>query len=411
MKSNGKIQRLKLKNGLIILLEPDTRIHSVAIGFGVNTGGRDESKELDGCSHFLEHMCFRGTQQRNSRELLLAFDRMGAINNAFTSQEITLYWAWVLREQFKPALSLLAEMMRPSLPSGEFETEKKVILEEIAMYNDSPDNRVYIELLKAALGEHPLSTTVLGSADAVRALTRDQMAAYHARRYSANNMVCSISGNFNAGEAKRLIERLCNDWRGGESGRSQPPARVIPGEKFVVKSDLQQQRLGWALGSVCARDPRRHAASLLTHILGGGEGSRLYWAITHKGLAEDIHASYDSASDTGILFVFANVEPRNTRKVIELVARELKSLQHGGVTTAELTRAKNKALTALAISDPAGRMVRQAGHFLATGEIETLEQERRALAAVTRREIAALLRDYPLDCGGTLVGLGPMEKV
>ena len=168
MNANGKIRRFELANGLTVLLEPDARIHSVAMGFGVNTGGRDETKELDGCSHFLEHMCFRGTQKRTSREVLLAFDGMGAINNAFTSQEITLYWCWTLSEQFEPALSLLAEMMRPSLPRDEYETEKKVILEEIAMYNDSPDSRLYVELLKQELGDHPLSTTVLGSADAVR---------------------------------------------------------------------------------------------------------------------------------------------------------------------------------------------------------------------------------------------------
>ncbi len=411
MKPNGKIQRFELKNGLTVLLEPDWHIHSVAMGFGVNTGGRDETKELDGCSHFLEHMCFRGTAKRSSRELLLAFDRMGAINNAFTSQEITVYWAWTLREQFAPTLSLLAEMMRPSLPRDEYETEKKVILEEIAMYNDSPDSRLYIELLKQALGTHPLSSTVLGSADAVRELTRDQMAAYHARRYSANNMVCSISGNFDPKEARRLLEKSCGNWQRGEAGRNQLTARVRSGEKLVVKTDLKQQRLGWVFNCVNARDDRRHTAALLSHILGGGEGSRLYWAITNKGLAEDIHASFDAASDTGLLFIFTSLEPRNAKKVIDIVCRELRKLQRDGVTTAELTRAKNKALTSLAVTDPAGRMTRHATHFLETGKIETLEQERKSIGAVTRTGTAALLCEFPFDRGGARVGYGPMEMI
>lgn len=405
-----KIHRFQLPNGLTVLLEPDKRIHSVAMGFGVNTGGRDESPELDGCSHFLEHMCFRGTQKRNSRELLLAFDRLGAINNAFTSQEITLYWCWVLSGQLESAFSLLAEMMQPSLPPDEYETEKKVILEEIAMSNDTPDSRLYIELLKQAFGSHPLSTTVLGSADAVRALTRDQMAGYHHRRYNANNMVCSLSGNFDIKTVRRLIERFCRNWRSGEAGRNQPPAYVHQGMKLVTKADLQQQRLVWAFTSVSARHPHYYAAQLLSHILGGGLGSRLYWSVTQKGLAESIYASHDAASDTGILMITACLAPAYAKKVAAIVRRELGKIQQG-ITAAELTRAKNKFLTSLAITDPAGRMVRQAGHYLATGRVETLEQERAAFSAVSRHEINALLKEFPLDCRGALVGYGPLDKL
>src|SRR3954454_11756911 len=194
----------QLPNGLDVIAEVNPDSHSTALGLFVKTGSRDESMEVNGVSHFLEHMMFKGSDKYTWEDVNRIFDDMGARYNAFTTQEMTAYYANVLPEFTERAIELLSNLLRPAIRTSDFDTEKKVILEEIAMYLDDPGHRLYEKLMELHFGNHPLSMSVLGSADSIKKLERDQMAEYFVRRYGPGNMVLSVTGRMDFDEVVRL---------------------------------------------------------------------------------------------------------------------------------------------------------------------------------------------------------------
>src|SRR4051812_8424169 len=206
-------KQAKLKNGLDVVAELNPAAHSAALGFMVKTGSRDEAPEVSGVSHFLEHMMFKGTARRNSQQVNEEFDAMGAKNNAFTSNEVTCYWGQVLPEFTPRALDLLADMMRPSLNPEDFDMEKKVILEEIALYLDRPSHVLFEAVMSDHFDKHPMANSVLGSKESIAALQRDQMKRYFDSRYGPGNMVLAVSGNLDFDEFVKLAEQHCGKWK------------------------------------------------------------------------------------------------------------------------------------------------------------------------------------------------------
>src|SRR6185295_16214699 len=210
------------KNGLDIVAEVNPDSHSTAHGLFVKTGSRDEDASINGVSHFLEHMMFKGSSKYTWEDVNRIFDELGAKYNAFTSQEMTAYYANVLPEFTERAMEHLSHLLRPAIRVEDFTTEKKVILEEIAMYLDDPGHRLYEKLMEAHFGNHPLSMSVLGSAESIQKLERDQMAEYFRRRYGPGNMVLSATGRLDFDEVVKLAERYCGDWPRVEAPRNQP---------------------------------------------------------------------------------------------------------------------------------------------------------------------------------------------
>src|SRR2546423_8762436 len=196
----------QLPNGLDVIAEVNPDSHSTALGLFVKTGSRDESMEVNGVSHFLEHMMFKGSDKYTWEDVNRIFDEIGARYNAFTSQEMTAYYANVLPEFTERAMEHLAHLLRPAIRTADFDTEKKVILEEIAMYLDDPGHRLYEKLMESHFTQHPLSQSVLGPAESIRKLERDQMAAYFKNRYGPGNMVLSVTGKMDFDEVVRLAE-------------------------------------------------------------------------------------------------------------------------------------------------------------------------------------------------------------
>src|SRR5271170_1416237 len=205
--------RAQLSNGLQIIAEANPDAHSFAAGFYVNTGSRDESAEINGVSHFLEHMMFKGSNKYSWEDVNRIFDEMGANYNAYTSQENTAYYANVLPEFTERTIEHLSHLLRPAIRQGDFDTEKKVILEEIAMYLDDPGHRVYEALMEAHFAGHPLSRSVLGTTASVAGLRRQQMADYFRNRYSAENIVLAATGKLEFDRLVELAERYCGDWK------------------------------------------------------------------------------------------------------------------------------------------------------------------------------------------------------
>src|ERR1043166_3006593 len=202
----------QLKNGLDIIAEVNDSAYSAAVGFMVKTGSRDESPAVSGVSHFLEHMMFKGTAKRNSQQVNEEFDAMGAKNNAFTSNEVTCYWAQVLPEFTERALELLSDMMRPALRDDDFNMEKKVILEEIALYLDRPAHVLFEAIMADHFEKHPMANSVLGSKESVGALSREQMKDYFDSRYGPGNMALAAAGNIDFDAFMQLAEKYCGHW-------------------------------------------------------------------------------------------------------------------------------------------------------------------------------------------------------
>src|SRR3954452_15170038 len=215
-------QHIQLPNGLDIVAEINPDSHSFAAGLFVKTGSRDEAPNVVGVSHFLEHMMFKGSDKYTWEDVNRIFDEIGARYNAFTSQEMTAYYANVLPEFTEQAVEHLAHLLRPSIRVEDFTTEKKVILEEIAMYLDDPGHRLWERLMEIHFGNHPLSQSILGSAEAIQRLERDQMAEYFKRRYGPRNMVLSVTGRMDFDQVVKWVEKYCESWQPVDAPRVQP---------------------------------------------------------------------------------------------------------------------------------------------------------------------------------------------
>src|SRR5436305_369336 len=234
----------QLPNGLTVIGETSPAAKSAAVGFFVRTGSRDETPEVAGVSHFLEHMVFKGKPRRTAADVNREFDRIGADYNAFTSEETTVFHASVLPEYMPQAVDLLADILRPTLRSEDYDTEKNVIIEEIGMYDDQPSWAAYDRAKQVYFADHPLGNTILGTPASIKALTRDQMAAYHARRYVAPNVTVAAAGRFDFGRLVELVATACGGWESGPVGR--PAARPTAGPRtasVVTKERFLQEQL------------------------------------------------------------------------------------------------------------------------------------------------------------------------
>ncbi len=403
----------RLANGLQIVGQQMPDLESVSLCFYVRTGARDEhDAALFGVSHFLEHMVFKGTQRRDAEQITLDFNTMGAEFNAFTSVEQTVYYARILGEYLPRALDLLSDMMRPRLDAHDFDLERNVILEEIARSEDVPSSQAYRKLLQTYFSGHALGHDVLGTRESIRDLQVEQMRAYWARRYAANNMVLSIAGNFDWQQVLDLAQERCGAWTSGEEGRqvySFAPER--PASRVIVKPQQQQQLLLLAWPSVSVQDKDLYAAELAAMVLGDGTGSRLFWNIFQKGLAETAVASLSPFDQTGMMLAYISTTPDHAPGVLELVRAELKGMQEDGVHEDELRRAKDKLVshTVLDGESAYSRMQDLAYTWVAKGRLRSIEEEMAEIEAVTLDDIRRVLDRFPTTERHVFAAYGPLE--
>ena len=249
----------RLDNGLEVIAESNPDAHSMAVGFYVNTGSRDEAPNLNGVSHFLEHMMFKGSEKYSWEDVNRIFDEIGANYNAYTSQENTAYYANVLPEFAERAIEHLSHLLRPAIRTADFETEKKVILEEIAMYLDDPGHRIYESLMATHFGKHPLSMSVLGSAESIKRLKRDEMAAYFSRRYGPGNTTLAATGKVDFAKVVELAEKYCGSWKPAAAPRKQGKAKYQRHKKILTDRKLNRQYTMGMTPGPSAQDERRFA--------------------------------------------------------------------------------------------------------------------------------------------------------
>lgn len=404
----------RLSNGLQIVGQPMPDFESVAVSYYVHTGSRDEhDPTINGVSHFLEHMVFKGTQTLDWQEITLEFNKIGAELNAFTSHEGTMYYARVLGEYLDRAVELLSDMMYPRLAESDFETEKEVIINEIARSEDQPYNLAYRRLMQTYFGEHPLGHDVLGSRESIRDMHIEQMRNYWKSRYAANNLILSVAGNFDWQHIIELAERYCNTWRTGDSGRDvthYEPAESI--NHIMINDKLKQQIMIIGMPAVDVKDPDYYAAMLGSSILGDSDGSRLYWNIYQRGLAESASAGIWAMEGTGVLLLEANSTPENAPRVLKLLRDELNSFLNDGIYEDELRRAKDKWISGIVLSSEStfSRMRSLASDWVTEGRLVSVEEEVERIEKVTTEDVMRAFHRFPIREKQVLTALGPLSE-
>ena len=402
----------QLPNGLAIVGEHHDDARSMAAGFFVKTGARDETPEVSGVSHFLEHMMFKGSETRTPDDVNHEFDEMGARNNAFTSEEETVYYGAVLPRFQDRILDLLADMMRPALRQRDFDMEKNVILEEIAMYEDRPQFACFDLLRATYFGDHPLGASVLGSTDSIKALTRDQMHEYFSRRYAANNLTLALTGNYNWDEAVSQAEKLCGNWNVADAPRAMP--EFAPTAKTLVKRNDKFNRAHIAVMApgFSSQDARRYAASVAGEVVGAGESSRLYWSLVHPGIAEAAQIGHDANDGAGAFYGYLLVSPERASEALSIFRREIEKASREGLSVEEVERAKRRIASAMVLGaeTPMGRLRPVGFDWMIRREQKSPQQSLEMLLAVTPEEVNAVLRDNPFDLA-TTVATGPLDSL
>lgn len=398
----------RLPSGLTLLLDHDPQALSVAAGYFVATGARDEPADEMGASHFLEHLMFKGSERLSAAALNERLDDLGGQANAFTAEEATVYHAAALPECAADLLDTLTELMRPALRPADIEPERGVILEEIAMYAEQPGVRVAEALRRECWGEHPLSHQILGTPDTLRRLDRAALERHFAARYGAERVTLVVSGAFDPVAVRAWAGRELANWRPGLPAVPQaaPALRRAGQVRFVADPDLTRTQVALALPGLPGGHPLREAAGLLAELLGGENGA-LYWALLDTGLADSADLGHLEYRDAGVFEGGFSCDPDRAGEVLARY-RTVLAAADTLITDVSVRRAARKAAVSVLLrsESPQGRLFALGMEQLATGEVRTPDELAGRYAAVTPEQVREVLRLCPLR-DPVVVVLGP----
>lgn len=390
-------QKSVLNNGLRVITETLPYFHAVAAGVWLNVGSRDETREENGLSHFLEHLAFKGTSRRSASEIAREIDEIGGSCNAFTSQEHTCFHGKVLAEHLPRLVDLLGDMILCSLyQPQDLEKERQIILEEIYAQDDNPEELVQIAFSRHFWGDNPLGRPILGEAEKIAAVSRQELMAYRQATYRPEETVVAAVGRVDHQELVELVAANFGDFTNGFPPRPRRQAFTFPGI-FPIARDLEQVYLCLGTRGVAARDCRRFAATLLQLILGGNLSSRLFQVIREElGLAYSIYAFLSFFSDTGLLGISAGVSPKNLEALLAAVCGELQKLKDEAVPEGEIQAAREylRGSIYLSAEDLDHLMMRLAKNEIHFGHYISLEEIVAGLLQVTPAEIQEVAQDF-----------------
>ena len=399
-----------LSNGLRVVVETMPHVRSAAAGFQVLTGARDEVAEMAGVSHFLEHMMFKGTEKRGWQDITIDFDRMGSTYNAYTSEDHTVYYGWVRAADIERQLELLADMLRSVLPAEEFDTERKVILEEIAMSKDSHEHLAYDFIQARVFAGHPLAWPVLGYEQTVAELTRDQMWAYFKRRYAPGNVMLVVAGNVDAPRIVETAEALCGDWEPVPNGQQTVAPEFRTGTDALPTDRFNQQIVALTFPAASATDPMTESADAAAAIL-GGSNSRFYWNIVQAGVSSQAGAYHVAYGDCGLMILSGTCQPEKAERLLDSMRTEASTICNEKVAQHEVERVKNKRRTSLAAESevPYQRLSQIMDDMHYRGRPRTVDEVLADVDAISPATIHDHFQRYPIDKGGHLAGIGPRD--
>jgi predicted Zn-dependent peptidase len=402
----------RLSTGERLISEHVPSVRSVSLGFWIGAGSRDETEARAGVSHFIEHLLFKGSSTHSAQEIAEIFDSLGGELNAATSRETTVVYARVPDDRLERALDVVVGMVyEPIL--AEVDSERQVVIEEIAMYEDEPSDKVHDVLAGAVFGDHPLGRPVIGRAEVISTVTRRSLASYHRDAYAGDNIVVAAAGNIEHDRlASLLADRLPQTPPSATRPRKPPPRRPAIGLRFQRKATEQYHVCLGALG-ISRRDDRRFAASLLDAIIGGSASSRLFQEIREKrGMAYAVYSFGSQYSDAGQIGLYLGTREENLVPCLEIAARELADVAEGNVRAGELERAKEnlKGRMLLSMESTSNRMSRL-GKSLVTGtELLSLEELVERIDAVSAEDVAALAAELMSPERFSAAGIGPSAR-
>jgi predicted Zn-dependent peptidase len=382
------IRRTELGSGLRVLSERMPGVRSVALGVWVRAGSRDEPPAISGSSHFLEHLLFKGTKSRSAREIAEAFDAVGGDLNAYTAKEYTTFYARVLDRDLPMAVEHLGDMLRNSvIRTADLEAERRVILEEINLHEDAPDDLIHDLFQETLWPEHPLGRPILGTRNSILGATREQVRRFYKRHYVPSNFVVVAAGNV---DHDRLV-RLARTHIAGGTARGSRDRRIgrapsASGRRLVRKRTTEQAHIMLGTNGLSRSDPDRFAFGVVNNALGGGMSSRLFQEIREKrGLAYSAYSYHAMYTEAGLFAAYAGTTPRSAREVLRILRGELEAVASGSLGAEEFDRAKGhmKGSLVLSLDDPGGRMSRIGKSEISHGEILTVNEILRRIEAVT----------------------------
>jgi len=379
-----------LDNGIRIITEEVPYVHSVCLGIWVGTGSRHERKKVQGVSHFLEHMLFKGTEKRTAKQIAQALETVGGQLNAFTTKEYTCYYARVLSEHFDLAADVLSDMFLNSLfQEAEMENERNVILEEIKMYEDTPDELVHDVFARRLWLNNSLGQSIIGTEETVSSLTREELTAYYNATYVPENVVVVVVGNITREKVLTVIEGLFSHFCGKKAQKQPERPTAFSGIK-CVKKDIEQVHLCFGVPGIANTHEKIYSLHVLNSALGGGVSSRLFQKVREeRGLTYSIYSFHSGYSDTGIFGVYAGTSLENVPSVVEIVFGEMLDICLNGITTEEMERNKQqiKGSILLGLENVSNRMHRLGKSEISFGRIITPEEVVDSVMKVTIQSV------------------------
>lgn len=410
------IRRSEHDTGMRLVTERMPWVRSVSLGIWVTTGSRDEPDRIAGASHFLEHLLFKGTKTRSARDIAEAFDAVGGDLNAFTAKEHTAFYARVQDRDLPMAVAHLSDMLQHSaIKAADLEAERTVILEEINLHEDAPDELVHDLFMENLWPGEPLGRPVLGTVDTISAMSRDQVRRFWRRHYVPGNFVVAAAGNLDHDQLEELIAKAMNTTARGEvrgtivAAHGEPPRPI--GGAHIRRRSTEQAHICIGTGGLARNDPDRFAMGVVNDALGGGMSSRLFQEIREKrGLVYSVFSYHTMFAQTGAFVIYAGTAPTRAKEVLGLISRELESVAEKGLTDEELDRAKNhmKGSMVLSLEETTARMSRLAKSEIAHGEVITLDEVLERIDAVTADGARRIAEDV-LSRSRSLTVVGPFD--
>ena len=415
------VRRTVLPGGLRVVTESMPGVRSATVGVWVGVGSRDEAPTLSGASHFLEHLLFKGTPSRTAMDISVELDAVGGEFNAFTAKEYTCFHAHVLDEDLPLAVDVLGDMVTSSvITTADVEAEREVILDEIAMHDDDPDDVVNNLYAEKAWGSTSLGRPIAGTVESIRSLTRTQITRYYRSRYRPENMVVAVAGSLDHATVVRQVRKAFSrsDFLSGAAGK---PLTVRRGDKarrsatgeIVATRPFEQVNLVLGVNGLVRTDERRYALGVLNAALGGGTSSRLFQEVRERrGLAYSVYSFASHYSDAGMFGVALGCLPSKLPDVLTIVRDELRALAEHGITAEELTRGKGQLRGGLVLSleDSGSRMSRIAKAELLYDDLPSIDEVIARIDAVTAEDVHALAREL-FSQPETLAVVGPFDTL
>jgi predicted Zn-dependent peptidase len=410
---DDEVRRTQLASGLRVVTEALPTARSVTIGAWVGSGARDEAPEESGASHFLEHLLFKGTDRLSALDIAEAVESVGGEMNAFTTHEQTVFYVRLPDTRLELGVDILADVLwSPAFRPDDVDSERQVILEEIGMRDDTPDDLVHDLFMRAHFPDHPLGHEVLGDESTIQGMPRDGIARYHHAHYEPANMVLAAAGNLDHDRVVGLIEARL------PSGMPTRPERAhaeptAPQRLAVVHRPTEQAHIVLGVRSVPTLDPDRDALTVVNQALGGGMSSRLFQEVREqRGLAYSVYSYRAAFDDAGFLAVYAGTAPERVQETLEVIETELAKLVREGLPAAELDAAKGHLTGSIAMSleTSASRMRRLGRAELVEGEIPSLDEVIARIEGVTADDAHRVIDRVFADAARTLAVVGPHDE-